>query len=171
MNKTIKLVIFLGVIAALSGLLIGAVNSITEPIITERLLASEKENLEVLFPGAEFVPLEGASDDGGYVQSAFEVSGEGYAARIETTGYNSSTPIQLLVGFDTEGTITGLMVIQEQETDGFGSKVFEQSFIDSAYVGKTLDDKVDLLSGATVTSSAVQAAITSTQAMIADLIG
>ena len=171
MNKTVKLVIFLGIIAALSGLLIGAVNSVTEPIITERLLASEKENLEVLFPGAEFVPLEGASDEGGYVQSAFEVSGQGYAVRIETTGYNSSTPIQLLIGFDNEGTITGVVTIQQQETDGFGTKVFEQSNIDSAFVGKTLDEKVDLLSGATVTSSAVQAAITSTQAMISELIG
>ena len=61
--------------------------------------------------------------------------------------------------------------LQEQETDGFGSRVFEDDNIQSAYVGKGLDDTVDLLSGATVTSTAVQNAITSAQAMLKDIIG
>ncbi len=171
MKKALTLVLFLGIISAIAGLGVGAVNSITAPLIEERLLAAERENLELMFPGAEFSAIEGVSDEGGYVTGVFEVVNEGYAVKMETTGYSSSTPIILLVGFDNDGVITNVMALQEQETDGFGSKVFEDDNIQSAYVGKGLDDTVDLLSGATVTSTAVQNAITSAQAMLKDIIG
>lgn len=171
MKKALILVLFLGIISAIAGVGVGAVNSVTEPIITERLLASEKQNLEKMFPGAEFVPIEDIDTDDGSVTGAFEVVGKGYAIKIETTGYNSSTPIILLVGFDSEGVITDVMALQQQETDGFGTKVFEDENIDSLFVGKGLDEKTDLLSGATVTSTAVQGAIASAQSLLKDIIG
>ena len=46
MKKALLLVVFLGIVSAISGLSVGYVNSITEPIIQDRLLAAEKENLE-----------------------------------------------------------------------------------------------------------------------------
>lgn len=170
MKKAIQLVLFLGIISLISGVAVGYVNGITEPIIQESLLASELTNLEAMYPGAEFTALE-VSDDSGYVQGAYEVVGEGYAVKVETTGYNSSTPIIALVGFDSDGTISGLMAIQQQETDGFGTKCFDDANIDSLYVGKTLDESVDLLSGATVTSTALQNAISAAQAVVAGLVG
>ncbi len=170
MKKALQLVLFLGIIATISGISVGYVNSITEPIIQDNLLASEITNLEAMYPGAEFTALE-VSDDSGYVQGAYEVVGEGYAVKVQTTGYNSSTPIIALVGFDSEGTITGLMAIQQQETDGFGTKCFEDANIDTLYVGKALGETVDLLSGATVTSTAIQNAITAAQTVVAELVG
>ena len=170
MKKALQLVLFLGIIAMISGVAVGYVNSITEPIIQDNLLANEITNLEAMYPGAEFAALE-VSDDSGYVQGAYEVVGEGYAVKIQTTGYNSSTPIIALVGFDNEGTITGLMAIQQQETDGFGTKCFEDGNVDALHVGKTLDETVDLLSGATVTSTALQNAISAAQAVVSGLVG
>ncbi len=170
MKKALQLVLFLGIVCMISGLAVGYVNSITAPIIQESLLASEIENLEAMYPGAEFTALD-VSDDSGIVTGAYEVVGEGYVTKIEVTGYNSSTPIIALIGFDTEGTITGLMVIQQQETSGFGTLVFEDANIESLFVGKTLSETSDLLSGATVTSSAMQSAVSAAQAVIGTIIG
>ena len=63
------------------------------------------------------------------------------------------------------------MAIQQQETDGFGTRVFEDEQVQSMYVGKGLSDTVDLLSGATVTSTAVQSAISAAQVVVSSLIG
>ena len=41
MNKIIKLVVFLGVVSAISGLLLGFVNDITAPIIEKNANAAE----------------------------------------------------------------------------------------------------------------------------------
>ncbi len=170
MKKALQLVLFLGIISLISGVAVGSVNSITEPIIQDNLLASEITNLEAMYPGAEFTALE-VTDDSGYIQGAYEVVGQGYVIKVQTTGYNTSTPIIALVGFDSEGTITGLMAIQQQETDGFGTRVFEDEQVQSMYVGKGLSDTVDLLSGATVTSTAVQSAISAAQVVVSSLIG
>ena len=170
MKKALQLVLFLGVICMISGLAVGYVNGITEPIIQESLLASEIENLEAMYPGSEFTALD-VDDDTGIVTGAYEVVGEGYVTKVEVTGYNTSTPIIALIGFDSEGTITGLMVIQQQETSGFGSLVFEDDNVESLFVGKTLSETSDLLSGATVTSKAMQDAVTAAQAVISAIIG
>ncbi len=170
MKKALQLVLFLGIISLIAGVAVGYVNSITDPIIQENLLASEIENLEAMYPDGEFTALE-VSDDTGYVKGAYEVAGQGYVVKIETTGYNSSTPIIALVGFDGEGVISNLMVIQQQETEGFGTKVFEDENIQSLFVGKDLSTPSDLLSGATVTSSAVQSAVAAAQAVVSGLVG
>ena len=117
MKKTLSLVLFLGIISALSGLCIGYVNGITEPLIAANELASEKQNLELMY---------------------------------------SSTPIVALIGFDTEGTISNLIILSNQETNGYGSRCFEEEFINTAYIGKAMDEDVDMVSGATLTSTAMQ---------------
>ena len=170
MKKAIKLVLFLGIVCMISGLAVGYVNDLTAPIIQESLLASEIENLEAMYPNAEFTALD-VSDESNIVTGAYEVVGEGYVTKVEVTGYNSSTPIITLIGFDSEGTITGLMVIQQQETSGFGSLVFEDDAIESLFVGKTLSQSSDLLSGATVTSRAMQEAVAAAQAVVSAIIG
>ena len=169
MKKALLLVLFLGVVSAISVLCVGYVNSITEPISAEKLIAAEKENLEKMFPGAQFAALE-MTDEKGYVQGVYEVVGEGYAVKLQTTGYNSSTPIIVLVGFDNSGVITGVLALQQQETDGFGTRVFKDENISSLYVGKGLDQMPDLLSGATVTSTAMQNAISSAQNMLKEVV-
>ena len=88
---------------------------------------------------------------------------------MHTTGFNSGTPIILLVGFNNEGAIDDLVCLQAQETEGFGSRVFEAENIQKLFVGKTLDQQTDILAGATVTSSACQKAIAAAQALVKGL--
>ena len=71
MNKTIKLAVFLGIVAAISGLLLGFVNSITEPIIEAKALEAEKANLEIMYPNGEFDVANYKDEDGEYPTDFF----------------------------------------------------------------------------------------------------
>lgn len=162
MNKVIKLVLFLAIIGGLAGLSVSYVNSITEPIIEANLIKLEEENLERMFPGGTFIPME-IKDEDGYILGAYEVEGVDKVVKFTAKGYNGSSPIIALVGFDKDNEIIDLLALSMQETEGYGSRVFEEENIEKLYVGKGLEDEVDLLSGATVTSKGMRVALTSIQ--------
>lgn len=159
MNKTIKLAVFLGVVAAISGLLLGFVNSITEPIIEEKALEAEKANLEIMYPNGKF-EVANYVDEDGVIISVYRANGTDYIFKATAVGYNSSTPIIALVGVDSKGAITNVVPLQQQETNGIGSKVFDEENINKLYVGKDNIDAIDTFSGATFTSSAMKTIMT-----------
>lgn len=154
MKKIISLVLFLGIVSAISGLLLGYINSVTEPIIAETAIKAEKANLELMYPGAEFKPVgENLQDD--TILSIYEAEGKGYIFKLWGKGYSSSG-ITILAGFDYDGTIQNLVVLEQQETNGFGAENFKDENIQKLYIGKTLDQEVDMRSGSTVTSNAMK---------------
>ncbi|MFW5891541.1 MAG: FMN-binding protein, partial [bacterium] len=67
-----------------------------------------------------------------------------------------------LVGIDSSEKITNLVILSQQETPGLGTRIEEDSFI-SQFKGKTLSEaklkrdggKIDGITGATISSSAV----------------
>jgi NosR/NirI family nitrous oxide reductase transcriptional regulator len=69
-------------------------------------------------------------------------------------------PIDLVVGLDGEGRITGLEVLSHSETPSYVRGLTQRSFLDQ-FVGKTVQDSLrmgldlDGLTGATITSDAV----------------
>ena len=104
----------------------------------------------------------------------------GYACIAEGKGYSST--ILTMVGMIPDGTITGIKVMSQKETPGLGTKIEEvdsdRSFKDifkrgqvkkkeikkkpwfqSQFTGKKLEDlyveKMDAITGATITSKAV----------------
>lgn len=168
MKKILYLTCFLAVISAIAGGALAYVNSITAPIIQEMGIAAEKENLELMFPGAEFAEIDYV-DETGLVKGAFEAAGQGYIYKVETNGY-SSTPIIFMIAFDNDGKVVGFTPLQQQETSGFGSRVFEEGYT-SQVIGKTSADGFPLLSGATVTSTAVVDGINAAKAIFNDMKG
>ena len=56
--KILKLALFLAVVAGLSGAALSVVYEMTDPIIQEAKIASEKENLVKIYSSAEFKALE-----------------------------------------------------------------------------------------------------------------
>ena len=155
MKKNLTLALFLGIVSALAGLVIGLFNGVTEPIITANAIAAKQANMEKLFPGGEFSLID-YSDPDKNVLSIYEAKGEGYLVKAQATGYNTSTPIIVLIAFDQEGKTIGIEALQQQETNGFGAGCFERDFLDSTYVGRTSRDTIDALSGATKTSNAMR---------------
>lgn len=162
MNKTLKLILFLAIVSAISGLSIGLVNQFTEPVIKENAIAAERKNLEVIYPGAEFEPIDYV-DSEGIVIGAYLVKDKGYIFKTTAKGYNSGTPIITLIGMDNDGTITNIVPLQHAETSGIGSKCFEAENVKSLYVGKTVEEEPDMITGATFTSTAMKTMIIKAQ--------
>lgn len=162
MNRTIKITIFLAIVACLSGLSIGIVNSFTAPIIEENAKIAEKKNLELIFPDGEFIEID-YEDIDKVILGIYEVEGKGFVFKASCKGYNSSNPIVTLIGMDLNGTIINVIALQEQETKGVGTKCFEEENVVKLYIGKTLDQEVDGITGATFTSDAMKTMISKAQ--------
>ncbi len=168
MKKTIYLACFLAIISAIAGGALALVNNMTAPIIKDMSIAAEKENLELIFPGAAFTEVE-YTDETGLVKGMYLAEEEGYVFKVETFGY-SSTPIQFMIAFDLEGKVVGYTVLSHQETSGFGSRVFDEEY-NTQVIGKTSGDSFPLLTGATVTSTAVVKGIDAAKMIFNDLKG
>ncbi len=167
--KIFKLTVFLAIVGALAGGVLSYVNSITDPIIKEQELATEFASLEVIFPNGEFEILE-FEDPNELVQNVYFVVDQGYAFKAEVIGYNSGFPIQFLLGIDLNGNIVGFEVLAHQETNGYGSRIAEEEY-KSTVLEKTVNDSIDILSGATVTSKAVISGINAAKAIYAEVAG
>lgn len=162
MNKTLKLMLFLAIVSAISGLSIGIVNKFTEPIINENAIASEKKNLDVIYPGANFIPINYV-DDEGIIIGAYKAEGKGYIFKATATGFNSSTPIIVLIGLDNDGTVVNVIDLQQAETSNYGSHCFEKDNINKLYIDKNVNEEPDMYSGATLTSTAMKTMIIKAQ--------
>ena len=166
MNKTIKLLLFLGIISGLSGIAIGSLNEVLEPIIEENDHKVLLENINEIFPDSDFETLDYKNST---VKSVYKVDGKGYVVETTATGYNNNTAIDILIGFNQEGTIIAIKTLTQQETNGYGSKCFEKSNIEKNYLNKKIDEDVDGVSGATLTSNAMKKMINEARSAIKEL--
>ncbi|MGQ9472623.1 MAG: FMN-binding protein, partial [Candidatus Caldatribacteriaceae bacterium] len=83
---------------------------------------------------------------------------QGYVFRISSMGYGGA--MILLLGVDREEKLTGIQVLEHQETPGLGSNVVEDSFRNQ-FVGKSIQDPFEVkkdivaITGATISTNAV----------------
>ena len=122
---------------------------------------------------------------GGTLDSVYEVlvGGEnaGYAIKVVASG--SQGNIEMMVGVDTEGAVTGVSIVKNSETSGIGSKVMTNQptakgvGVLDQFEGKTAADaplnvgtNVDAISGATVSSKGVTTGVNAALA-VAGVIG
>ena len=114
-------------------------------------------------------PSAAAAAAGGTLDSVYEaqVGGAtaGYAIKVVASG--SQGKIEMMVGVDGEGAVTGVSIVKNSETAGIGSKVMEnQNGVLDQFVGKSAADgtlvvgtNVDAITGATVSSKGVTAGV------------
>lgn len=155
--KTVKLALFLAIVAGLSGAALSYVYSVTDPIIQEAAIASEKENLVKIYTGGEeFKAVEANATEYPAIQGIYSAGDKGYVYKCSVVGYGGgSTPIKYLIGLDKDGSYKGYIVLDATgETSGFGSKVADKEFV-SSIVGKKMGDGIDAITGATISSQAV----------------
>ncbi len=175
----LKLAGILMVICAIVAALLGLVNSVTEDKIAAIQAEKQQLALEAVFPGATFEPVEVtdeilaiAGQDGAEsgVKGVFAASTGGYAVEVLPTGFNGA--LDVIVGVDSEGAVTGISVVSHAETAGIGTEVAKDKpnkngvGVLSQFVGRTGgsdnmftvnsgSNQVDAISGATVTTKAI----------------
>lgn len=199
MNKIVKNTLILAAITIVSGCLLGLVYEVTKaPIAQAQENAKQEAYRTVLADAAEFeaddtfdaakaadVLLEAGyeSDDITEVAAAKDASGEdmGYVITVTShEGYGGD--IQISVGILSDGTVKGIEMLSISETAGLGMKATEADFKDQfkdkqvekfTYTksGEDGDDKIDALSGATITTNAVTNAVDSALVYFQNVLG
>lgn len=169
MDSILKPGITLFVIAAVAAGILGYINSITSGPIAEAEAKKTKASVLEVLPDAEdleeAVSVDKDANSGvtSYIE-AKDKSGNtvGYAISLEITGFSSG--LKLMYGIDTEGTITGLSIIDcSNETPGLGANIKTNDEIRNQFNGREGGDlkvekdggDVKSLTGATITSRAV----------------
>jgi electron transport complex protein RnfG len=107
------------------------------------------------------------------INKAFDENGNeiGYLIKVLTkNGYNKSTPMELAIAYAKDGTVKGIDLITIKETVNLGMLAAEPEFKDQ-FSGKQVEqfelvkgdasgnEKIDAISGATITSRAVTNAV------------
>lgn len=184
MKDMIKDAIILFVITLIAGLALGYVYHITkEPIMIAKQSAKEAAYKEVYKDAKSFEELNVKSlDEIGFADAGFngitidEVlkatndngEGVGYVILVTTNaGYGGD--ISFSLGITNEGIINGISILSISETAGLGMRADEvlkpqfdnvkaETFTVTK-VGKTADNQIDAISGATITSNAVTNAV------------
>lgn len=150
--------------------LLAVTNMLTAPQIQKLSKETEdKTKAEVLASADEFSDALTVSADGkDYTYYEGTASGDtiGYVFKTSAKGYGGD--IDLMVGIDTSGKVTGVSILSISETAGLGMNAKNESFINQ-YIGKSgtigvskngaSDTEIQALTGATITSKAVTAAV------------
>lgn len=177
MRKLMKMVLVMAILAAASGgLLAGVRGAVKERIKDQELAFLKGPAIKELMKGAQGDPvnsrfnLKGAGDeetvvfvgvfDGKPKAVALEASGKGFG----------KTPISVLTAINLDDdTIRGIAVTTHSETPGLGARAKTDPSFAKGFAGlsaleplkvKADGGKVDALSGATITSRGVCAAVT-----------
>ena len=174
----LKLSITLLVICLVVALALGFVNGITADKIAALQEQAKQESLQAVFPDATFNELEisaeqqAAADEYGVeLMYVYEVAdGSGYAIEVGPSGFSGT--IDMIVGINADGSVAGISVISNTETAGIGTNVCSDKpnrngvGVLSQFIGLTAtadnpftvnsgSNRVDAISGATVTTKAI----------------
>ena len=189
MNNIVKNTLILTSITVISGLLLGIVYDITkEPIAEAQENTKQEAFRSVLADASSFETVEDfdASEalsllkENGYTSDEITEIAEGIVGSGETIGYVINVmsheaydgDLEVSVGIAADGTVTGIEMLSISETAGLGMKADEADFKDQfkdkkvekfSYTksGESGDDKIDAISGATITTNAVTNAVDS----------
>lgn len=179
-REMIKMVVVLTVLSSLSGGLLAALRDNTALQIEEQVLKFEKApTLKVIYEGSTNDPIADRfkavdTTEAGEVSRDFYVGkfeDKGTTVALDTFGPGYGGDIGMIVAINpADDTIVGVGVTTHKETPGLGAlaktdKKFAAQFkgmpIDKPFKVKAdPDGQVDALSGATITSRGVAAAVT-----------
>ncbi len=153
----------LGIICAVAALVLGLVNSITEPKIAEIKMKKLHEALAAVAPAGEIgveVVLEDNEEISGYYPITDGGSPVGYVLNVKAAGYAGD--MKVLASFTAAGEVVDARLMENQETPGLGKEAEKPSYM-TKYIGTGVDTAVpvrkgqlpqaeaDAISGATIT--------------------
>ncbi len=151
-NGFIAPVIVLMAICFVFAFLLSYVNSITEPIITEaNELAAEQAKKEVLADADSFTEITDLELPDTVVSAFCADNGAGNVFILDGAGYGGT--MEIIVGIDADGCITGTQVLDHSETAGLGARVTLDSWNDQFLGEDSALSGVSIISGSTISSN------------------
>jgi len=138
--------------------------------IADTLVLTSQEPLKKVLPAFDNNPLKDVQNIDGLEMFTAKKGSKvtGYAVKSVAKGYNEKDPIWVLTGFNPDGSINKVTVLQHKESQGKGSQACEDEFL-AQFIGKnpatfklTVSEEggnVDGISGCTVSATGVCKAI------------
>ena len=158
----------LGICAA-AALLLGTVNLITAPRISAMQQARREAAMGRVLPADEYIPVEGELPEHISAWYTARSGGTGVGWVVEAAVSGSQGPITMMVGVTAEGAVSGVSVVEHRETPNLGTKVADSQTVLDRFIGMSREageitvnsgpNRVDGVSGATVTSQAVASGV------------
>lgn len=159
MKGNIKPTIVLTIICTAAALLLVLAYELTKDRISEQREQKFNKSVESLFGECETTIID---DNFGYdeIQKIAVTSDGRTVMQICTDGY-AKDGINILVGIDENGTLSGISFISLGETPGLGTKVRDDSsFIEKNFIGLSeAPEEIDSISGATFSSKGMKKAV------------
>lgn len=170
-ENPIVLSLVLLVTSVVVALILAFTNSVTKDKIAENTRKEQDAaKIEVLAGATIFEDVD-FKDETGLVKNVYLGKNEkheliGWCANVTPSGYGGV--IDTIVGFGTDGSVTGIKIVSLSETPGLGAKATDEAFSgqfagkngDGALTviksGKAGESEIMAISGATITSSAVK---------------
>ncbi len=152
-------------IALVAAAALAALNGVTKEPVAKAQQAKVEQAISAVLP--EFASLDDRTVDDHVCHVAFDQSGEFVGAAIEAgndKGFGGR--LQLMVGFNADGQVTGYQILETHETPGLGAKAdlwFQQGNKGDIITRKPADGDlkvkkdggdIDAITGSTITSRA-----------------
>ena len=166
---TVRMVVILAAICTGIALLLSVVNMLTENVIAENVVKEQNKAVLSIFPDGEEVK-EYTLDSG---ETVFAIIKDGgiIGCCVNSVGSGYGGDINLMVGIDTDGKVSGISFVSMSETPGVGTKVKGKGFF-SQFLGlgenAVIGENVDGISGATFSSKGVAEAVNNALALDID---
>jgi len=166
MRNILKLSAVLLIIAAISGVTLGVIYTVTKEPIAKQVKLEEEKALKAIFPKATSFNLTTGKDNYTYYKVHVKNKLIGYA--IDASGKGFASTIKIKVGMNLNKTIKSIRITSQNETPGLGTRIKREKFINQ-FTNKTLKQillkkdssqgTIDALTGATISSRAVSEAM------------
>ena len=163
-NSMFKITLNLTMATLLAGIIIGVVYYFTAPIAEIQRIRQKEQSMKELVPdAASFVEIEGKHE-----WFKAEKDGKVIAYLVLTHQKGFDGHIKLFVAATPDKKVIGYKVLSHRETPGLGDQAFKPKFA-GQFTGKGLENmelvkiqeegKILAITGATITSRAVTAAV------------
>ena len=161
-DKIFKPIVVLCAICIVITGALAATNSVTAPIIEAATIAAQNAARIELLPDADgFTTVEVAVEN----VTDVSVADNGVGTVITGFGKGYGGTITVMTAFTPDGVIKQIKITEQAETAGLGSKIVSEASFQESFAGLpaapfTVND-IDAISGATISSKAVTAAVNS----------
>lgn len=158
MKDKVKPTVVLTIICVIASLLLVFAYELTKDSIAEQKSQKFSSSVEALFGKTEskVVNIKCGYDE---IQTIAVTPDKKTVIQVITDGY-SKDGINILVGFDAQGRISGIEFVSLGETPGLGSKVRDETDFRKQFYGLSQpSDSFDAVSGATFSSNGMKHAV------------
>lgn len=169
----VRLTVTLFAICAVCALLLGLVNAATAERIDQVAAEKKKAAMSAVLASESYEQVAYTGSDPTIVE-AYKAGDAGYVLQVAPSG-SFGGGLVIMVGVNSDMSVSGVEIVASNETSGLGANAkkpwFREQFVGMSGEVKVTKDggEIDALTGATITSRAVSAGVTSALAAAATL--